>query len=103
MHRSRRVRCSLEDGEAALRTMVGSVGTDGSWNGPWAYEITDVVKHCGVVSGTRKPVLQVNPLWLRELLARRELGVLADEMRTWSAIQNEVRRQGCQRAAITVR
>lgn len=80
--------------------MVGAASADGSGSGPWAYEITDVVKHCGVVAGTRNPVLQVNPLWLRELIARRELGVLADEMRTWFAIQDEVRRQRCRRAAV---
>lgn len=72
--------------------MVGDASADGTCGGRWTYELTDVVKHCGVVAGRRTRILQVNPFWLRELSARREMEVLADEMRTWSAIQNEIKR-----------
>ena len=99
MTNSRVVRSGFADGEAALGAMVGSVSADGRCGGPWTYEITTVVKHCGVVSRPRCRVLQVNPFWLRELVARRELEVLADEMRTWFAIQNEVFRLVPQRSS----
>jgi hypothetical protein len=75
-----------------LGAVVTSVSSDGSCGGPWAHELTPVVKYCGVSSSGSRPVLQVNPVWLRELVSRRELGVLADEMHTWYAIQGEIRR-----------
>ena len=79
--------------------MVGDASADASSGGPWTYELTDVVKHCGVVRGQKIRVLQVNPFWLRELSARREMDILADEMRTWSAIQSEVKRHESLHAA----
>lgn len=83
---------SLERVEAALEALVRSVSEDGSCGGRWTHEITPVVKNCGVVRCGHRPVLQVNPVWLRELAARHELEILVDEMRTWCAIQNEVAR-----------
>ena len=92
MTRSSEIRPSLDNGEAALGRMVGDASTDRNCGGRWTYELTDVVKHCGVIAGRRTRILQVNPFWLRELSARREMEVLADEMRTWSAIQNAIKR-----------
>jgi len=83
---------SLDAAEAVLRAIVSSVSADGRCGGPWTHELTPVVKNCGVVSSGRYRVLQVNPVWMGELVVRRELEVLADEMRTWFAIQNEVDR-----------
>lgn len=86
-------RCSLEQAEAELGAIVESVCADGSSGRTWTHELTPVVKSCGVVIADRHPVLQVNPLWLRELATDGELYVLADEMRTWSSIQKEL--AGC--------
>jgi hypothetical protein len=81
---------SIEDAEAALGAMVSSEGSGGGCGGPWSHELTPVVKHCGVSREGALRVLQVNPTWLRELVARDELTVLADEMRTWFAIESEI-------------
>ena len=82
----------VEDAEAALEAFVASASAEPGWGCPWAHELTPVVKNCGVVWSGRRPVLQVNPVWLGEIVARGEMNVLADEMRTWSAIQSEVAR-----------
>jgi len=81
---------SLEEAETALGAMVDAVGVGGRCGGPWAHELTPVVKHCGVSRQGRNPVLLVNPTWLTELVARNELAVLANEMRTWFAIESEL-------------
>ncbi len=83
-------RSSLAEAEAALGAMMGTASADGACGGPWTHEITPVVKNCGVVSSNHRPVLQVNPVWLRDLVSRDELKILGDEMRTWFAIQSEV-------------
>jgi hypothetical protein len=62
----------------------------GGCGGPWRHEMTAVVNHCSVEVDDHDPVLLVNPTWLGDLVRRDELGVLADEMRTWYAIHNAV-------------
>ena len=81
---------SIEEAEAALRTMVDSEVVAGSCGKGWGHELTQVVKYCGVSNEGRRPVLLVNPTWLRELVATDDLSVLAEEMHTWFAIQSEV-------------
>lgn len=83
-------RITLDDAEAALGAMVRSEGSGGGCGGPWSHELTTVVKHCGVSRQGASQVLLVNPTWLRELVARDELTVLADEMHTWFAIESEI-------------
>jgi hypothetical protein len=78
----------VENAEAALELIVDAECAGGRYGRAWSHEVTPVVKHCGVVMSGPGPVLQVNPSWLRELMARGELLVLVDEMRTWYLIEN---------------
>jgi hypothetical protein len=83
-------RISIEEAEVALGKLIDAEGASGGCGGPWRHELTPVVKYCGVSQSGCQPVLLVNPTWMRELVARDDLAVLADEMRTWFAIENEV-------------
>lgn len=85
---------SLEQAEVELGAILRSACAEGSWGRTWTHELTQVVKNCAVVVANRHPVLQVNPLWLRELAAEGDMYVLADEMRTWFSIQHELARCG---------
>jgi len=74
--------------EELLGALVDSGSSDGRCGGPWAHELTAVVKHCGVVVSEPGPVLQVNPAWLFELIERHELELLVAEMRTWHLLHS---------------
>ena len=74
--------------EELLEALVGSGSSDGRCGGPWAHELTAVVKHCAVVLSEPGPVLQVNPAWLTELIERDELELLVAEMRTWHLLNS---------------
>jgi hypothetical protein len=81
---------NLEDAEAALGAIVDSELSGGSCGKGWRHQLTPVVKYCRVVVSDRRPVLQVNPAWMCELMEQDRLWLLVDEIRTWDAINEAV-------------